>query len=154
MSTTQFTTIATADLLDALVDALDTARVNAAQDSRWLNAIDTGADWLLQQEEISYDFASHALKVSSASRPDRAYVANGACQCEAFSKHSACWHRAAARLVRRALELEQAKAALKPRRTLEQFRSELAAIFTPTAPTSRFAPTGKSAESDLLECFA
>ncbi|MEI6180625.1 MAG: hypothetical protein WCP31_07720 [Chloroflexales bacterium] len=163
MSTANFTTIRIDSLLDALVEALDAARVNAAADSRWITAIDTGADWLLQQEEISYDFASHALKVSSASRPDHAYVANGACQCEAFAKHSACWHRAAARLIRRALAIELG-------------RTSPFALTAPTAPTAReaidpstglpYEPTqaeaafarrfisGKTAEEELLECFA
>lgn len=29
------------------------------------------------------------------------YTANGTCQCQAFAKGQPCWHRAAARLVRR-----------------------------------------------------
>jgi hypothetical protein len=155
MSSTQFTTIRIADILDSLVDALDTARITAAADSRWMTALDVAADWLVQQEEIEYDFARHALSVQSASNPNLFYVANGDCQCAAFVKHTACWHRAAARLVRRALELDRAKAALKPARTLEEKRATMVAAFatlTPTAP--RFAPTGKTAEEELLECFA
>jgi len=32
------------------------------------------------------------------------YTANGSCQCKAFANHQPCWHRAAARLVRRYTE--------------------------------------------------
>ena len=97
-----------AALLDALVAAVDTARA-ATTDARWLNALNTGYSWLLEQDVITFDAARHELTVNSPS--GRVYRANGACQCEAFAKHNACWHRAAARLVRRALELQAAPVA-------------------------------------------
>lgn len=106
--TSAFTTIRVDDILDSLVEALDLARVNAGTDRSWQNAISTGANWLIQQDAVEFDFSTHALKVPSASSPDLYYVSNGSCQCAAFSKHSACWHRASARLIRRALELELA----------------------------------------------
>lgn len=97
-------------VLDDLVAAVDAARVAAAGDARWLNAINTGYDWLLQQERIIFEIAHHELTVPSASTEGRTYRANGSCQCKAFEQHNACWHRAAARLVRRACEHRAAQA--------------------------------------------
>lgn len=97
------TVIQIATILDRLCESVDAARA-ATNDSRWLNAIDCAWGWLLAQDAVSYDAATHALTIPSATRPGTVYVANGACQCEAFEKHTACWHRAAARLVRRATE--------------------------------------------------
>lgn len=97
--------IAVADILDQLVIAVEVARVNAVGNMRWLNALEAGYDWLIQQDTISYDITSHELTVPSASTEGKSYHANGACQCQAFETHNACWHRAASRLVRRALEV-------------------------------------------------
>ena len=92
-----------AALLDQLVAAIDAARIAAAGNKRWSTAIETAASWLLEQDTITFDAERHELTVNSPS--GRTYHANGACQCEAFAQSNACWHRAAARLVRRALEL-------------------------------------------------
>ena len=97
-------TLTVATLTDAICEALDTAREKAAGNLRWLVALDSAANWLLQQEELAWDGEAHALHVPSASTPGLVYIANGACQCESFRKHNACWHRAAARLIKRALE--------------------------------------------------
>lgn len=93
------------DLLDDLCTAVDQARLDAANDPRWLNALNAGYNWLLQQETILFDFDRHELTVPSATTEGVTYRANGACQCRAFEQHNACWHRAAARLVRRSREL-------------------------------------------------
>jgi len=106
MTTNDFSTLRTADLLDNLVSAVDRARVNAQDDPRWLRAIDAGWDWLLQQDELSYNAATHELVVQSATGSGE-YRANGACQCRAAELDRPCWHRAAARIVRRAVELAQ-----------------------------------------------
>jgi hypothetical protein len=122
---TQFTTIAVADLMDALCSAVDTARA-ATNDPRWLRAIDSAWDYILSVDTLDYDAATHSLRVPSASGNGE-YIANGACQCRAFEQSNACWHRAAARLVRRAIELDTAQ-----RRTLliariSQARAKIAA---------------------------
>ncbi len=103
MSTHEFSTLRTAALLDFLADAVDAARVAATDNVRWLNAIDAAWDHLLQQDVIEFDAAAHALVYRSES--GTTYHANGVCQCRAFAEGQACKHRAAARLVRRALEL-------------------------------------------------
>jgi hypothetical protein len=93
-----------AALTDHLADAIDAARL-ATTDKRWRSAIDAGASWLLEQDVITFDATRHELTVNSPS--GKIYKSNGACQCEAFAQHNACWHRAAARICRRALELQQ-----------------------------------------------
>jgi len=93
-----------AALLDALCDAVDAARVAAAGDSRWLNGIDSGYSWLLEQDSISFDVERHELTFTSESGNE--YKANGICGCTAFQKGNPCRHRSAARLVRRALETQ------------------------------------------------
>lgn len=98
------TTLIIADLLDHLVAAVEAARIAAKDDQRWLNAVNSGYDWLLQQDTICFDLDHHELTVASATTEGREYKANGSCQCKAFEQHNACWHRAAARLVRRAFE--------------------------------------------------
>jgi hypothetical protein len=108
----EFTTIRTADLLDWLTDAVDTARASTAP-ATWQRAIDAAWDELLQQDTIAYDLSAYAIRVESATRAGRTYEANGDCQCEAFTKgQGVCWHRAAARLVRRAIELRDLAAEL------------------------------------------
>jgi hypothetical protein len=108
MATTgNFTTLDTAALLDHLCEAHDAAKALAAGDARWSSALDRAWGWLLQTDAISYDADAHAIRVESASEPGRVYVANGACGCSAFAAGKACWHRAAARLMRRALELRE-----------------------------------------------
>ena len=110
MTNAQFTTIRTADLLDSLVAAVDAARIAAGDDQRWQNAITSAWDYILQTETLDYDANTHALKVASASG-NGSYIANGACSCRAAELDKPCWHRAAARIVTRALELaEQAQA--------------------------------------------
>lgn len=105
MSTANSTTVRIAHIIDQLCTAIDAARISALHDSRWSHAIETAADWLLQQDAVEYDRETHALTIESATRPGTFYTANGSCGCEAFASHNACWHRAAARLVRRATEV-------------------------------------------------
>lgn len=103
-----FQTIATAEILDALVAAVEYARGSTAP-LTWQRAIDAAYDYLLQVDTISYDVAAHAIRVESATTAGTFYEANGDCQCRAFTHgKGVCWHRAAARLVRRALEAQNA----------------------------------------------
>lgn len=103
----QFSTLDTAHLLDALVEAVDAARETASVSPSWLRAIDSAYDYLLQTESIQYDLTACAIRVESATTPGTFYESNGDCQCAAFTKGKGiCWHRAAARLVRRALECQ------------------------------------------------
>jgi hypothetical protein len=100
----EFTTIRTADILDALCEAHDAAVVRAGGDECRKNAIATAWGWLLQQGAVSYDPDAQALHSESTSEPGKACAANGDCQCQAFAQHTACWRLAATWLVCRALE--------------------------------------------------
>lgn len=125
-------TYATTDLIDHLCDAVDNARA-ATNDSRWLNAIDRAWEALLTSETIRWDAATHALFIQSATHPAKLYRANGTCECAAFIAGRPCYHRAAARLVRRALELRDA---------------------TPPMPAALPRSVDTSdAEEALLQCF-
>jgi hypothetical protein len=94
-----------AGLTDHIADALDIVRDLAAGDARWLNALNAGASWLLEQEAVTFEHETHTLTVPSPS--GKVYRSNGACGCDAYANNSACWHRGASRLLLRALELQQ-----------------------------------------------
>lgn len=102
-------TVIIAQITDHLAAALDAARLGATGNQRWLNAIDAGASWLLEQDAVEFSEVAHELVFPSES--GRVYHANGTCReattgepCKAWGNGNACRHRAAARLVRRALE--------------------------------------------------
>ena len=101
-----FTTLTTAALLDDLAAAIDAIRWTTARDNApWMRALDRAWDYILQTDTLAYDLSAHAIRVESATTPGAFYEANGDCACAAFTKGAGvCWHRAAARLVRRALE--------------------------------------------------
>lgn len=105
-----FAPLEVAELLDALCLAHDYA-ASVVPGGPWLRALDAAWGYILQADTLYYDAERHALRVESATRPGRFYEANGSCACEAFTRgEGICWHRAAARLVARALDL-QARAA-------------------------------------------
>jgi hypothetical protein len=100
-----FAPLARADILDALCLAVDYAKGSTAPDA-WQRAIDSAWGWLLAEDVYQYDQAARVLRVESATRPGTIYQANGACSCEAATLGAGvCWHRAASRLIARALEL-------------------------------------------------
>jgi hypothetical protein len=75
---------------------VESAKVRATGDASWLRAIDRAATGLVAGE-ILVSLLSHGAIVST---PNGSYYANGRCQCApARHKHSACRHRAAARLL-------------------------------------------------------
>jgi hypothetical protein len=121
----EFETISRAEIFDALCDAYDRAKALAVGDARWSSALNTAWAWLLEQDEISYDLAHWAIRVQSATHPSRIYVSNGACGCEAFQHERPCWHRAAARLVRRAVEGTLAEVAAEWDEAAQMARSAL-----------------------------
>jgi hypothetical protein len=88
--------------LDHLLSSVDAARTATAE-KRWLNAIDSAYEWLMEQDSVTLD-ADGSLLVESATEPGKIYAANGSCQCVAYIGGNPCWHRSAARLVRRMME--------------------------------------------------
>lgn len=95
--------------LDTLVEVVDTARQRAANDIHWLPAIDRAYDYLLTSEDTIQIAADGTAFIPSASS-EVMYAANGVCQCQAFTHHLPCWHRAAARLLQRYREELEARA--------------------------------------------
>jgi hypothetical protein len=64
---------------------------------RWEVAIVKAAQQIESNPYLHFD--GDALLILSPS--NEIYRANGVCQCRAFAQHQPCWHRAAARLVKR-----------------------------------------------------
>lgn len=95
-------------IFDALCEAVDAARTACADHPAWLARVNAAWEWLLDQEqyEVIDPGTDHAaVVIPSATEAGVSYAANGACQCRAYSAHTPCWHRAASRLVRNALEV-------------------------------------------------
>jgi hypothetical protein len=82
---------------------------DAQNKKRWVNAI---AKAVVEIEAngafMTYDEKDNYLVIWSQ-KSNEVYSANGVCQCRAFERGTACWHRAAARLVRLYLELPENK---------------------------------------------
>ena len=67
---------------------------------RWQTAIAKAKQQIESNPYLHYD--GDALLILSES--NEIYRANGTCQCKAYQHGNPCWHRAAARLVRRYIE--------------------------------------------------
>jgi hypothetical protein len=80
-----------------LQEVVETA-FNQARDRRWEVAIVKAKQQLESNPYIHVD--GDALLILSPESSE-IYSANGTCQCKAFKHHQPCWHRAAARLVKR-----------------------------------------------------
>lgn len=89
--------------IPVLTQVVDQAMQDAADHPRWLNAINRAVVELLSNPYLHRQ-DDHLLIASSSST--NIYSANGVCQCEAFQHSKPCWHRAAARLVRRHDEVQ------------------------------------------------
>jgi len=80
-----------------LAAVVDQAMTDASSHPRWTAAIERAVRELLSNPWIERG-ELHGLLIASPS--GNLYSANGTCQCQAHSFGHACWHRAAARLVR------------------------------------------------------
>lgn len=80
----------------------ETAKAKAAGNASWLRAIEKAAEQLVTNPYIS----EHDGGLLILSYSNETYHANGACQCKAYARGMACWHRAAAKLVKRYREAE------------------------------------------------
>jgi len=82
----------------------DKAIVDAAARPRWVAAIGRA---LIELDTNPYlEWQDGHLLIASPS--GALYAANGVCQCQSFIYGQPCWHRAAARLVRRYHEAQAA----------------------------------------------
>jgi len=96
--------------LDTLVNVVDTARQRAANNTRWLHAIEQAYDFLLNPPTDTIRIAADGTALIPSATSSTTYSANGVCQCQAFAHHLPCWHRAAARLITRYREELEARA--------------------------------------------
>jgi hypothetical protein len=81
---------------------------DARTKSRWINAISKAAAEIEENGVfMTWQEDDQSLLIWSQ-KTNNIYTANGVCQCRAFEQGSACFHRAAARLVRLYLETAQA----------------------------------------------
>ncbi len=91
----------------AAIAKVELTVTDAQNKKRWINAI---AKAVAEIEEngafMTYDKADNYLVIWSQ-KSNEVYSANGVCQCKAFERGMACWHRAAARLVRLYLQLPE-----------------------------------------------
>lgn len=103
-----------------LTNVVTTAKRSAADSPRWLNAIDRAA---VELETNPYIDAmdTHTLLIGSPS--GNTYIGNSTCQCEAYRRGIACWHRAAARLYQRYTEAERVSGHEKATREMAELFS-------------------------------
>ncbi len=84
------------------------AKAAAKGETSWVRAIEKAAEQVHDNPYISE--TENGLLVLSATGGE-IYHANGKCQCKAYARGMACWHRAAAKLVKRYREAVAAQAA-------------------------------------------
>ncbi len=87
---------------EAMGRALAIARRECAEEKRWLNAVNRAA---LNLEACMWQFDGDIFIVKSATEDIHYTVTQDGCECKAFQKGLACWHRAARRLLIKAAEL-------------------------------------------------
>jgi hypothetical protein len=83
-------------------EVIATAKAKAAGEPSWLRAIDKAVAEIESNPFIEFQ-DNHLLILSAKS--GEIYEANGTCGCQAFRRGLPCYHRAAARLITRYLEL-------------------------------------------------
>ena len=82
---------------DRIQEVMQEAFDRVSGNRRWETAI---AKAMAQLESNPYiHFDGQSLLILSPS--DEIYTANGTCQCKAYLSGQPCWHRAAARLIKR-----------------------------------------------------
>lgn len=83
---------------DKMNEVIQRAFDQVSGDRRWETAIARAKQQIESNPFMHFD--GHALLILSDS--NEIYSANGTCQCKAYvNGHKPCWHRAAARLVKR-----------------------------------------------------
>src|SRR4028119_676697 len=92
-------------LAQVAADALSKLNPESRDGKRWANAIGKAVAVIEQNPEMAYDLRTASLQIIG-SKGTR-YTANGVCQCEAYNGGFPCYHRAAARLIQRYLEIVQ-----------------------------------------------
>src|SRR5262245_12488408 len=105
-----------------LAAVVNSARLAAAGDRRWLHAIDRASRELLDNPYVEA-LDDHTLLIGSES--SQVYTANGACQCVAFRSGQPCYHRAMSRLYQRYNEAQHRTAILARQQAAQAAMDEL-----------------------------
>lgn len=92
-------------LAEVAAAALAKLNPNERDGRRWINAIGKAVAVIENNPALVYDLKHAALHIVGSKGTH--YTANGICQCEAFVGGYPCYHRAAARLIKRYLEIAQ-----------------------------------------------
>jgi hypothetical protein len=91
----------------AAIAKVELTVTDAQNKKRWINAIAKAVAQIeLHGEFMTWMPETKSLLIWSQDSND-IHAANGVCDCEAYKRGLACWHRAAARLVRIYLELPE-----------------------------------------------
>ncbi len=80
-----------------MLEVIQAAFDKIAGSGRWQTAIVKAKQQIEENPYLHFD--GDTLLILSPS--GEIYTANGSCQCKAYAKNQPCWHRAAARLVKR-----------------------------------------------------
>jgi hypothetical protein len=86
--------------VDVLCKVVDAARAKV-NDKAWISAIDKAYDYLLTSDDVILAADDGSALIPSSTGDDVHYAANGDCACKAGQRGKPCWHRAAARLIKR-----------------------------------------------------
>ena len=92
-------------LAQVVADALAKINPESQDGKRWINAIAKAVATIENNPNFEYNLRTAALHIEG-SKGDQ-YTANGRCQCTAYIGGYPCYHRAAARLIQRYLEVVQ-----------------------------------------------
>ncbi len=90
-------------LAEVAADALAKLNPETRDGKRWANAIGKAVAVIEQNPQMVYDLRTASLHITESR--GTLYTANGTCQCEAYSGGFPCYHRAAARVIQRYLEI-------------------------------------------------
>jgi hypothetical protein len=105
-----------------LEQVIETAKAKAASHPAWLRAIEKAAEQLISNPYIS-ETGDGLLILGTTGN---IYHSNGTCGCEALKRGIACWHRAAAQLIKRYYESKTATPAVSIPEMLTQVKAEIA----------------------------
>ncbi len=92
-------------LAEVAAEAISKLNPNDKSDVRWLNAITKALCEIETNPYLTFQPETNSLLILSETS-GQIYSANGTCQCKAFEKGFACYHRALARLIVRYLEIQ------------------------------------------------
>ena len=92
-------------LAQVAADAFAKLNPETREGKRWANAIGKAVAVIEQKPQLTYDLRTSSLNIIGT-RCTR-YTANGVCQCKAYNGGFPCYHKAAARLIQRYLEIVQ-----------------------------------------------